>query len=145
SRRPRAALAWLCPLPYLREQALPALREGAASAGRAAPPLIAHCFVAVTEDAAAVRAAARDRLAVYARLPFYQQMFAAAGYPEALEGTLSDAMLDAVVVHGNQAAVAQRLRAYLEAGMGELIASTLIVGSDRRAALEPILRLVAAL
>jgi F420-dependent oxidoreductase-like protein len=139
------AIAWVCPLPYLRDQALPALRQGAASAARPAPPLIAHCFVAVHEDAAAVRAAARDRLAGYARLPFYQEMFALAGYAEARQGVMSDAMLDAIVVHGDEAAVAARLRAYLEAGMDEVIASTLIAGDDRRAGLERILRLLATL
>jgi F420-dependent oxidoreductase-like protein len=138
------ALAWVSPLPYLRDRALPALREGAA--GRATvPPLVAHCFVAVHEDAAAVRATARTRLAIYARLPFYQEMFALAGYPEARDGALSDAMLDAVVVHGDEAAVANGLRAYLDAGMDELIASVLVVGDDRRASTERTLRLLGTL
>src|SRR5581483_7050186 len=94
------ALAWVCPLPYLRDQALPALREGAQVAGREKPLMVAHCFVAVNEDAAAVREASRDRLANYARLPFYQEMFAAAGLPEARQGTMTDRMLDEIVVHG---------------------------------------------
>jgi alkanesulfonate monooxygenase SsuD/methylene tetrahydromethanopterin reductase-like flavin-dependent oxidoreductase (luciferase family) len=139
------ALAWVCPLPYLRDQALPALREGAAKAKRAAPPLVAHCFAAVHEDAAAVREAARDRLAGYARTPFYQAMFAQAGYPEAREGKLSEGMIDAVMVHGDDATVAGRLRAYLDAGLDELCVSTLVVGADRRASLERTLRLLATL
>jgi F420-dependent oxidoreductase-like protein len=90
------ALAWVCPLPYLRDEALPALRAGAKRAKRATPPpLVAHCFAAVHDDAAAVRTTARERLAVYARLPFYQEMFVAAGFPEARDGAMSDAMLDA--------------------------------------------------
>ena len=139
------ALAWVCPLPYLRNRALPALREGAAAARRAAPPLIAHCFVAVHEDAATVRETARNRLADYARLPFYQEMFAQAGFPEARQGAMSDEMLDAVVVHGDEAAIAARLRGYLEAGMDEVIASVLVVGDERRAGLERSIRLVATL
>ncbi|MBI3971464.1 MAG: LLM class flavin-dependent oxidoreductase [Chloroflexi bacterium] len=139
------ALAWVCPLPYLRDRALPALREGAARAQRATPPLIAHCFVVVHEDSAAVREAAHDRLAAYARLPFYQEMFVQAGSPEARQGTMSDGMLEAVVVHGDEATVADRLRAYLVAGMDEVIASTLVVGDDRRASLERTLRLVGTL
>jgi F420-dependent oxidoreductase-like protein len=139
------ALAWVCPLPYLRDQALPALRQGAAQANRPAPPLVAHCFAAVHEDAAAVREVAHERLAGYARTRFYQEMFAQAGYTEARQGTMSDRMLDAIVVHGDEAAVAARLRAYLAAGMDEVIASTLIAGGDRRASLERILRLVASL
>jgi alkanesulfonate monooxygenase SsuD/methylene tetrahydromethanopterin reductase-like flavin-dependent oxidoreductase (luciferase family) len=139
------ALAWICPLPYLRDRALVALREGAAEAGRPAPPLIAHCFVAVHENGAAVREAARGRLAIYARLPFYQEMFVQAGFPEARQGTFSDAMLDAVVVHGDEASVAGRLRDYLDAGMDEVIASVLLVGDDRNASMERTMRLVASL
>jgi F420-dependent oxidoreductase-like protein len=139
------ALAWICPLPYLRDRALLALKEGAASVSREKPLMVAHCFVAVSEDAAAVRETARDRLAVYARLPFYQEMFVEAGFPEARQGTFSDAMLDAVVVHGDEAAVSKRLGEYLEAGMDEVIASTLVVGEDRAASLERTLRLLASL
>ena len=143
------AIAWVCPLPYLRDQAVPALRAGAAlrphpQAG-SRPALIAHCFVAVHDDAAEVRAAARQRLAGYARLPFYQEMFALAGYPEARQGTMSDAMLDAVVVHGDEPAVAAHLRHYLDAGMDEVIASVLIAGGDRPASLERTLRLLGTL
>jgi F420-dependent oxidoreductase-like protein len=139
------ALAWVSPLPYLKETALPALRRGAKQAGRARPPLIAHCFAVVNEDAAAVRATARERLAVYARLPFYQEMFALAGFPEARQGSFSDAMLDAVVHHGDEATVAAALNRYLADGMDELIVSTLVIGQDRRASLDRTLTLLATL
>jgi len=139
------ALAWICPLPYLRDRALPALQAGAAAAGRPAPPLVAHCFLAVHDDRAAVRAVAYDRLAMYLRAPFYQEMFAAAGFPEARSGELTDQIVDAVVVGGDEAAVAAALRRYEAAGMGELIASLLIVGDDRRASMERTMRLVASL
>ena len=139
------ALAWVSPLPYLKEKALPALRRGAKRASRTAPPLIGHCFACVHEDAASVRATARERLAVYARLPFYQEMFALAGHPEARSGTFSDAMLDAVVHHGDEATVAASLNRYLEEGMDELIVSTLVIGQDRHPSLERTLRLLATL
>ncbi|HEV8637586.1 MAG TPA: LLM class flavin-dependent oxidoreductase [Chloroflexota bacterium] len=139
------ALAWICPLPYLRDRALPALREGAQRAGRPAPPLVAHCFVAVHDDGAAVRQTAHERLAMYARAPFYQEMFAEAGFPEARQGAMTDAMLDAVVVHGDEAAVARQLGAYFDAGMDELIASVLVVGADRRASLERTMQAAASL
>ena len=139
------ALAWVSPLPYLKETALPALRKGARTAQRPAPPLIAHCFVAVHENAEEVRASARDRLAVYARLPFYQEMFALAGHPEAREGSFSDAMLDAVVHHGDEAAVTAALNRYLEAGMDEVICSVLVAGSDRQHSLRRTLTLLGSL
>jgi len=139
------ALAWICPLPYLRDRALPALREGASAASRPAPPLVAHCFVAVHDDPAAIRAAAHDRLATYLRAPFYQEMFVAAGHPDARKGELTDPIVDAVVVGGDEATVAAGLRGYLAAGMDELIASVLVVGADRLASLERTMRLVASL
>ena len=138
------AISWICPLSYLREKALPALREGAASANRVAPPLIAHVFAAVHEDQNEVRTAARGRLAMYQRTPFYQMMFVEAGFTEAQE-TLSDAMIDAVVVGGNETVVADRLRQYIDAGMDELIVSVLVIGSNRRASLERTMRLLAAI
>jgi alkanesulfonate monooxygenase SsuD/methylene tetrahydromethanopterin reductase-like flavin-dependent oxidoreductase (luciferase family) len=137
------AIAWVCPLPYLRDAALPALRAGAARAGRASPPpLVAHCFVSVGEDAGAVRRAAGERLAGYARSYLYQEMFALAGFPEAREGTLSEGMMDAVVVHGDEDTVRAGLRRYLDAGMDEVIASVLVAGDDHRASLERTLRLL---
>jgi F420-dependent oxidoreductase-like protein len=139
------ALAWISPLPYLRDQALPALQAGARAAGRAAPPLIAHCYVAAHDDVAAVRQSAHERLGGYLRAPFYQEMFVAAGYPEARQGKLSEPMLDAVVVHGDEASVARQLEAYVAAGMDEVIASVLVVGADGRASLERTLKAVAAL
>lgn len=139
------AISWICPLPYLADQALPALRAGAESAGRATPPLIAHCFAAVEEDRAAVRAAARGRLAGYVRTPFYQLMWAEAGYPEALDAELSDRMIDEVVVSGDEAGVAARLQAYLDAGMGEVVASVLTVGDDPAASRRRTLELVGSL
>jgi alkanesulfonate monooxygenase SsuD/methylene tetrahydromethanopterin reductase-like flavin-dependent oxidoreductase (luciferase family) len=138
-------LAWISPLPYLRDRALPALKEGAAAAGRAKPLMVAHCFVAVSEDADGVRQAGADRLAVYPRLPFYQEMFAEAGFPEAREGKMSEGMFDAVVVHGNEDTVRRRLQEYLDAGMDEVIASVLVVGDDRRASTERTLRVLVAL
>ena len=139
------ALAWICPLPYLRDVAMPALADGAKKAGRERPPLVAHCFVAVHEDLSAVREAARGRLGMYARAVNYQEMFAAAGLAEAREGSFSDAMIDAVVVGGDEASVAQQLRAYEAAGMDEVIASVLVVGDDRKTSMERTMRLVASL
>jgi F420-dependent oxidoreductase-like protein len=139
------ALAWICPLPYLRDVAMPALAQGAAKAERERPPLVAHCFVAVHKDRAAVREEARGRLGMYARAVNYQEMFAAAGLPEAREGTFTDAMIDAVVIGGDEAAVAQQLRAYEAAGMDEVIASVLVLGADRKSSMEATMRLVASL
>jgi alkanesulfonate monooxygenase SsuD/methylene tetrahydromethanopterin reductase-like flavin-dependent oxidoreductase (luciferase family) len=56
------AISWVCPVPYLLAKALPALRAGAEAQQRPAPPLVAHIPVAMSTDAAAVQAAATQRV-----------------------------------------------------------------------------------
>jgi F420-dependent oxidoreductase-like protein len=124
------AISWVCPLPYLRDVAAPALREGAQKAGRATPPLIAHVPVAVSEDVAAVRRGAAEQLGRYPRIPYYSQMFQDAGFPEAKDGTLSDRMIDALVVHGSAAKVKERLRALPSFGANELLAMPVLPPGD---------------
>jgi F420-dependent oxidoreductase-like protein len=124
------AISWVCPLPYLRDVAAPALREGAQKAGRATPPLIAHVPVAVSEDVEAVRRGATEQLGRYPRVPYYSQMFQDAGFPEAKDGTLSERMIDALVVHGSAARVKERLRALPSFGANELLAMPILPPGD---------------
>lgn len=137
------AISWVCPGAYLRDVAYPAMQRGAAKAGRPVPSLVAHAPVCVHDDAEEARAAAREQVGFYPRAPFYAAMFAEAGFPEAQEGTWSDAMLDAVVLSGSEERVAQRLRELLDWGATEIIAHPITAGSDREASLERTLRLVA--
>ncbi|MDP2936073.1 MAG: LLM class flavin-dependent oxidoreductase [Dehalococcoidia bacterium] len=140
------AISWICPAPYLRDVALPALKEGAAQADRPTPPLIAHAFFALSGDASEVARSARKRLGFYLRVSSYFQMLTAAGYPEAQLGEWTDAMLDAVVISGGEAAVADGLRSFMDtAGASELIASMLPVSADPEADLERAMRLIASL
>jgi alkanesulfonate monooxygenase SsuD/methylene tetrahydromethanopterin reductase-like flavin-dependent oxidoreductase (luciferase family) len=97
------------------------------------PPLIAHVPVAVSEDAAAVRKGAAEQLGRYPRVPYYSQMFQDAGFPEAKEGTLSDRMIDALVVHGTAAAVKARLRQLPSFGADELLAMPILPPGDEHA------------
>lgn len=124
------AISWNCPLPYLRDVAVPAIKEGAAKAGRPAPPLIAHVPVAVSEDIDAVREGARRQIGFYPRVPFYSQMLQDAGFPEAKEGQLSDRMIDALVVHGSPSQVKDRLRALPDFGASELLAMPILPPGD---------------
>lgn len=124
------AISWVCPLPYLRDVAVPALREGASKAARPLPPLIAHVPVAVSQDAGAVRRAAQKRLGIYPRLPYYSRMFQDAGFPEAKDGVLSDRMIDALVVHGGPDRVKEMLRGLPSFGAAELLATPLTPDED---------------
>lgn len=122
------AISWNVPARHLHDVALPALRDGAESAGRPAPPLIAHVPVVLNEDADAARAAAKKALSVYARLPFYYNMWAAAGYPLEADGGVSDDLIDNLVVMGDEAAVAARLSELLDSGLDELLLNGLPAG-----------------
>jgi F420-dependent oxidoreductase-like protein len=115
------AISWNCPVPYLLNKALPALRAGAAQAGRPVPPLVAHIPVALSQDRQAVLAATRKQLGRYGQLPFYASMFADAGFPVSSDGIMSDALLDSLVISGNEATIAARLSELLSTDLDELL------------------------
>jgi alkanesulfonate monooxygenase SsuD/methylene tetrahydromethanopterin reductase-like flavin-dependent oxidoreductase (luciferase family) len=115
------ALSWNCPVPYLLKRALPALQDGAKQAGRSAPPLVAHIPVALSTDRQAVLPAGRKQLRYYGHLPFYRHMFAEAGHPVPEDGTLPDALIDSLVVSGDEQTIATRLGELLSSGLDELL------------------------
>ena len=138
------AISWVSPGTYLRDVALPAIRRGAERAGRPVPPLIAHTPVCVHDNPNEVRAAAREQLANYPRSPFYQAMFAEAGFPEAGETEgWSDAMIEAVVLSGGEERVRARIAGMFELGAGEIIVSVVTAGEDAAASRERTLSLLA--
>jgi alkanesulfonate monooxygenase SsuD/methylene tetrahydromethanopterin reductase-like flavin-dependent oxidoreductase (luciferase family) len=136
------AISWVCPAAYLRDVALPALQRGADSAGRAVPPLVAHAPVCVHDHAEEVRAAVRQQFGGFARAPFYQNMFRAAGFEEVAQGTWSDAMTDAVALWGDEARVAEAIAGLFALGATEILLSPVPAGDDRAASLERTLRLL---
>jgi F420-dependent oxidoreductase-like protein len=136
------AISWVCPVPYLVDTARPVLEAGAESAGRPRPPLIGHVPVALSEDRGAARAAARQQLAIYGRLPFYARMFRDAGFPVAPDGTMSDALLDELVVSGSPEAIATRLHQIQAAGVDELLVMPVTV-ADLEAEEAALIRLLA--
>lgn len=114
------AISWNAPAAYLLGSALPALRAGAAAAGREPPPLVAHVPVCVSEDRGEVLAAARAQVGRSARLPFYSAMLAAAGFPDAAGGD-GEALAGALVVSGSEERAAARLAELAGSGLGELL------------------------
>jgi len=140
------AVTWLCPAPYLRDAAVPALERGAARTGRPRPKLIAHAFLALTSDPADLQQSVDEFLPHYPRLTNYQEMFAAAGYPEARQGTWSARMLEAVVLHGSDDECRKKLDRFMQtSGCDEIILSIMLVGADRDAALKRALQWVGTL
>jgi F420-dependent oxidoreductase-like protein len=137
------ALSWVSPVPYLVDTALPALAEGAEVAGRPVPPLIAHVPVAVTTDRAAALAATTRDFGSYGRLPFYANMFAAAGVPVDA-GQTSAAAIESLTVSGTSDEIANQLAAVLATGIGEVYVSQVIVG-DEHAERAELLNILASL
>lgn len=126
------ALSWLCPIDHLLDIGLPAMTRGAAMGGRPRPPLIGHVPVAIVsrESGAEMRDAVRHEISRYARVPVFARMLTQAGYPTA-DGVVSDALLDELVVIGDEAEVTARLTSILGRGIDELMIS-LIPDSHRR-------------
>lgn len=124
------AISWLCPVHYLQTVARPAMERGADRAGRETPPLVAHVSVSLQTHREAVRASARKELGMYAGAPFYQRMFADAGYPLGPDGAYSDELLDHLVLIGDDDAIGEQLVALLDDGLDELLVM-LIPGPDQ--------------
>jgi F420-dependent oxidoreductase-like protein len=135
------AISWLCPVHYLRNVAIPAMTRGAERAGRETPPLVAHVSVALQTDREAVRASARKELGMYAGAPFYQRMFADAGYPLGPDGAYSDELLDHLVLIGDDDAISEQLQGLLDDGLDELLVM-LIPGADQMAEEQRLLRIL---
>jgi F420-dependent oxidoreductase-like protein len=126
------AVTWICPARYIRDVTVPAIDRGAAKAGRMRPRLIAHAFLALTVDPAALERAVQQFLSYYVKLHNYQEMFVAAGLPEARQGNWSSRMVDAAVIHGDSATCAKKVDEFLAvSGAEEIILSVMPTGSDR--------------
>jgi F420-dependent oxidoreductase-like protein len=118
------ALSWVCPVPYLIRTGIPALRTAAAAANRrSAPPLVAYISVALSQDRDTVLAAGHQLLDMYAKFPFYAKMFDDAGFPLTANQSISDALVDNLVISGNEATVAAWFTELLAAGLDELMVS----------------------
>ena len=87
--------------------------------------------VVLDGDAERARAAAREMLGVYLGLRNYTTNFRALGFTDAdLADGGSDRLVDALVAHGDAAAVAARLTAHLGAGADHVCAQVLPAGDD---------------
>ena len=139
------AISWVCPLPYMEQVALPALSAGAARAGRPRPKMVMHVGVCVHEQAEEVHEAAMKQFAIYPRLPFYRQMFLDAGFPEAAQSLMSQAMLQSIVISGNEDTVAQQVQKIAATGVDELICTVVGTETDRRMSTNRALQLLAEL
>jgi alkanesulfonate monooxygenase SsuD/methylene tetrahydromethanopterin reductase-like flavin-dependent oxidoreductase (luciferase family) len=129
--RADAALSWLCPSDYLDEVARPAVARGAAAAGRPAPPIVTHVTAVVAADPGEAREIARPAVTGFVRSPAFAAMFAGAGLaPANGDGRTPDALVDAVIVHGDEVGLTDRLAAL--AGRHDELLVTLESPAGRR-------------
>jgi len=136
------AISWVCPWDYLRDVALPALREGAEKAGRPVPPLVAHTTICLDEDRAKVHEAARQQVGRYGMLTNYAGMFKWAGFDDPA-GADQDRVIEALVVSGPDRVIIERLAQIIGEGAGEIIAHPMILGEDRQGETDRVFDLVA--
>ena len=138
------AISWLCAARYLRDVALPALEQAARNGRRAR--LVGHAFLALNPNPKTLQAAVQEFLVHYPKLTNYQEMFAAAGFPEARRGEWSQAMLDAVLLHGDEATCEKQVAEFLRvSGCDELILSILPLGENRTESINRTLRWIGTL
>jgi alkanesulfonate monooxygenase SsuD/methylene tetrahydromethanopterin reductase-like flavin-dependent oxidoreductase (luciferase family) len=117
------ALASLCPVPYLLDQALPALQAGAEEKSRPAPPIVACLPVAFSTDEAAILVAVRQLIQQLAQTSTYARMFAQAGWASAVNGDEAElnTLARTLVISGNEATVRDRVQELLASGLDELL------------------------
>ena len=79
---------------------------------------------------------------MYPKLPFYRRMLIDAGYPEASEAAWSDAMIDGLIVHGDETKAAEGLKTVMSIGASEILVSPILAGSDPAASMERTVKLL---
>jgi probable F420-dependent oxidoreductase len=125
-------MLWLCAPEYVRDVAVPAVREGRERAGKALDgfDVVAAVPAGLTDDRDAALAAMRGELVTYCSLPFYRAMLERSGFGDELaafdEGMagdverakagISERMLDALAGIGDADAVRNAVERYREAG-----------------------------
>lgn len=138
-RHADGVLPWLAPPAYVRDTIVPELRASAEAAARPIPPVVMIMPCILSTNREEVRAGVHEYLALYPRLEAYAALLQRCGVPDAdraLADGWTDAMIDAVVPHGNQAALAASMKAYQEAGVAEMAFLPVGVGSDRQRSVE---------
>ncbi len=115
------------PLPYLLDTALPAMREGAAAAGRPRPPIIADVSIAFTEDRATAFEIGRKRFGMATALPFYRNMYLQAGFSPQEIDTVSDRLIENLLIFGVEQKIRESFLKLLGTELDELKVSILPV------------------
>lgn len=129
-------LLWMCSPSYVRDQAVPAVGQGLARAGRQAAevPIVVMLPAMLSRDRAGDREEFRRYLAGYVRMPSYRRLFVAQGLqPGQGGGDVSDDMIDALGAIGTAAEIRERIAEYREAGATAVAVSPVLAAHEHRA------------
>jgi probable F420-dependent oxidoreductase len=116
-------LLWMSTVDYVRDVAIPALHEGLRRSGRSPDgfPVVVLAPATVSDDVDFDRDLTRKYVGTYARMPNYRRMFEGRGFGDDMgAGRVSDRLVDALAVTGDEAAVRERMVAFHEAGATEV-------------------------
>jgi F420-dependent oxidoreductase-like protein len=121
----------------LEEHVVPRVMEAATAAGRPAPRIVTTAFVAVHDDEAEARAAAREQLGFFLAWESYRRILEVGGVSHPAD----------LALVGGEAAVTGQLQALFDAGVTDVHVSVVPVGDDpersRRRTLDLLRALVA--
>ncbi|WP_333736243.1 LLM class flavin-dependent oxidoreductase [Streptomyces sp. IBSBF 2806] len=118
------AITWLTPVNYLRDVVMPALKEGAASADRPTPRVVAMMPVALARpdrDPARLALASNEG---HLRLAHYQDMLRKAGIdtdPADLKAGAKALVEGQAFLYGTVEEIAEQIRAFWDAGVDEVV------------------------
>ena len=138
-RHADGVLPWLAPPAYVRDTIVPELARSAEAAGRPTPPIVMIMPCILSTDRDEVRAGVHAYLDLYPRLEAYAALLERCGVPDAANGPRdgwTDAMIDAVVPHGDAEALAAAMDRYREAGVDEMAFLPVGVGADPTASVD---------
>jgi probable F420-dependent oxidoreductase len=113
-------MLWLCNPDYIRDVAVPALREGRERAGKDLDgfAIVAAVPSAVTSEPDEARARFREELVPYLNLPFYRAMLERSGYEqEVSQAEASDRLIDNLAAIGTADEAGAVVRRYRDAGV----------------------------
>lgn len=116
-------ILWMCTPSYIRDVAMPSLREGWArrQSGHAAFGVVAMMPAVVSPQPVEDREGARSMLTSYLRMENYQKVLAAGGFGDDVRSLrVGDAMIDGLCAIGSEQVVQERIAAYREAGVTEV-------------------------
>ncbi|GHO96870.1 LLM class F420-dependent oxidoreductase [Reticulibacter mediterranei] len=126
------AISARCPIPYLLDTALPAMREGATAAGRPRPPIMANVSVAFTQDRAIAFEIGRKRFGMASRVPFYRNMYLRAGFSPQEIDTASDRFIENLLIFGDEGKIRESFLNLLGTELDELRVTVLTVSDPAR-------------